>query len=79
MSIQSISNGKNVLGDDIKHLVQQKSVFLLVQNFWEGLFPEEELPDLLIMFLRKLLVFGLFYATKGEFIGCIFCLKRRYE
>ena len=26
-------------------------------EFWEGLIPEEELPDLLIMFLRKLLVF----------------------
>jgi len=56
------------------------SIFLLVQIFfWEGLIPEEELPDLLIMFLRKLLVFGLFYVTKGGFIGCIFFLKRRYE
>jgi len=55
------------------------SIFLLVQNFWEGLFPEEELPDLLIMFLRKLLVFGLFYVTKDWFIGCIFFLKRSYE
>ena len=53
-----------MLGEDIKHLVKQKSVFLLVQNFWEGLIPEEEFPDLLIMFLRKLLVFGLFYVTK---------------
>ena len=53
-----------MLGEDIKHLVKQKSVFLLVQNFWEGLFPEAELPDLLIMFLRKLLVFGLFYVKK---------------
>jgi len=33
MSFQSFSNGKNVLGEDIKHLVKQKSVFLLVQNF----------------------------------------------
>ena len=48
-------------------------------EFWEGLIPEEELPDLLIMFLRKLLVFGLFYVTKDEFCECIFCLKRRYE
>ena len=51
------------------------SIFLLVQNFWESLIPEEELPDLLIMFLRKLLVFWLFYVTKDEFRGCIFCLK----
>mgnify|MGYP007121459289 CR=1 FL=1 len=77
MSFQSFSNGKNVLGDDIKHLIQQKSVFLLVQNFWEGLIPEEELPDLLIMFLRKLLVFGLFYVTKDWFIGCIFFSKKK--
>jgi len=55
------------------------SIFLLVQNFWEGLIPEEELPGFFNMFLRKLLVFGLFYVTKGGFIGCIFCLKRRYE
>ena len=68
-----------MLGEDIKHLVKQKSVFLLVQNFWEDLIPEEEFPDLLIMFLRKLLVFGLFYVTKGEFIGCIFFPKRSYE
>ena len=68
-----------MLGEDIKHLVKQKSVFLLVQNFWEDLIPEEEFPDLLIMFLRKLLVFGLFYVTKGGFIGCMFCQKRRYE
>ena len=61
-----------MLGDDIKHLIQQKSVFLLVQNFWEGLIPEEELPDLLILFLRKLLVFELFYVTKDWLIGCIF-------
>ena len=68
-----------MLGEDIKHLVKQKSVFLLVQNFWEGLIPEEELPDLLIMFLRKLLVFGLFYVTKCGFIGCIFLQKEVYE
>jgi len=24
------------------------SIFLLVQKFWEGLIPEEELPDFLI-------------------------------
>ena len=79
MSFQSFSNGKNVLGDDIKHLIQQKSVFLLVQNFWEGLILEEELPGFFNMFLRKLLVFGLFYVMKGGFIGCIFFLKRSYE
>ncbi len=48
------------------------SIFLLVQNFWEGLIPEEELPDLLIMFLRKLLVFGLFYVTKAGLLGAFF-------
>ena len=53
------------------------SIFLLVQNFWEGLFPEEELPDLLIMFLRKLLVFWLFYVTKDELRGCIFFSKKK--
>ncbi len=77
MSFQSFSNGKNVLGDDIKHLIQQKSVFLLVQNFWEGLIPEEEFPDLLIMFLRKLLVFGLFYVTKDWFTWVHFLSKKK--
>ena len=46
-------------------------------EFWEGLIPEEKLPELLIMFLRKLLVFWLFYVTKGGFIGCIFFSKKK--
>ena len=45
-------------------------------EFWEGLIPEEELPDLLIMFLRKLLVFGLFYVKKFSLLSAFFSKKK---
>ena len=54
----------NVFGEDIKHLVKQKSVFLLVQNFWKVLFPEEELPDLIENVLAEAIGFWAILCNK---------------
>ena len=43
------------------------SMFLLVQNFWEGLFPEEELPDLIINVLAEAIGFEVPLQRFGSF------------
>ena len=53
-----------MLGDDIKHLIITESVFLLVQNFWEGLFPEKKLPDLLENVLAEAIGFWAILCNK---------------
>ena len=40
------------------------SIFLLVQNFWEGLFPEEKLSDLLENVLAEAIGFWAILCNK---------------
>ena len=53
------------------------SIFLLVQNFWEGLIPEEELPDLLENVLAEAIGFCAILCNKRRFYWVHFLSKKK--
>ena len=55
------------------------SIFFLVQNFREGLIPEEELPDLLKNVLAEAIGFWAILCNKRRVYLVHFLSKRRYE